>query len=193
MINIAFDVDEVVLQYINRFCEVFQTLGGKTDLSKPKEFNLYKLVPDDERQILSYTFGYMMNEKIQVYQDFAPVIKFFSEENREIKFITSRNTLALDSAIESINEIKIKRFNEFTGDIEEYNIKFSIDSVNGSKLNKVKEYGLDYFIDDKRQTCLELAANGIIVFMPRRSWNTLQETKNIIQYNNAEEILQYFN
>jgi uncharacterized HAD superfamily protein len=189
MINIGIDIDEVVLRYVDRLAEVFLLFGGETDISKPKEFNIYKMIKENEKNKLTQAFAYMMNEELELYQDAKELIKFLIKDGKPIKFITSRNkNLSLDSAAKSIDNF----ISELTSKKNVRNV-YTIDCVVGSKLEKIKEHKIEYFVDDKRETCLELAKNGIFVFMPRRPWNTLPPTENIYQYNNAIEIVKWFN
>lgn len=187
MISIGIDIDEVVLRYVDRLAEVFILFGGETDISKPKEFDIYKMIKEDEKIKLTQAFAYMMNEELELYQDAKELIMFLAMDSLPIRFITSRNKdLSLGSATKSINNF-IFNLSSNVSDI------YTIDCVVGSKLKKIKEYNLRYFVDDKRETCLELARNDIFVFMPKRPWNTLPPTENIYQYDNASEIVRWFN
>lgn len=189
MINIGIDIDEVVLRYVDRLAEVFILFGGETDISKPKEFNIYKTIKENEKIKLTQAFAYMMNEELELYQDAKELIKFLIKDDNPIRFITSRNKeLSFDSTAESIDNF----ISELTSK-ENARDAYTIDFVVGSKLKKIKEYGMNYFVEDKRETCLELSRNGIFVFMPKRPWNTLPPTENIYQYDNASEIVRWFN
>ena len=76
-------------------------------------------------------------------------------------------------------------------------LRFTIDCTgvggkHGSKVPLIKEYDMEYFVEDRRKNVLEIAKSGVTVFMPKRAWNTLPEdTPNVIQYSDSSEIIKY--
>lgn len=196
MIKIGFDIDGCALQYTKRFAQVFKLFGGETDMSYPSEFNFFNVAKEEEKKSLYMTFAYMMQETLRPHEDFLSVIRYMILNRQQpMQFITARQAdLSMNAAYKSlvksvgyagINEAYAKQFIKIhcvTGE----------DGSHGSKLPTIREYGLQYFVEDRRKNVLELAANGITVFMPRRSWNTLPEdTPNVIQYNDAAEIVKF--
>lgn len=191
-INIGFDIDGVALRYTERHAEVFKLLGGKTDLSAPKEFNFFNLIKEEEQKALYLTFGYMMQEILPVHYDFGRVMRFMiHEERQKMQFITARSTnLSKDSAVQSL-ENAVSYMGVAPSQMKHV---FDVKCVEGhsSKVPLIKEYGMEYFVEDRRKNVLEMSQAGITVFMPRRSWNELPEdTTNVIQYSNAIEIIMY--
>lgn len=197
MIPIGFDIDGVALKYKEKFCEVFKKFGGETDISKIKKFSILdELIGSDiekERKAAYMSFAYMMNQDLDYHKDFWTVFKYVLSVNGVVKFITARQKdLSCDSARRSLKKMMGDNFFIVP---ENY---ITIDCVgqgetHGSKVPLIKKYGMKYFVEDKRSSVLEMAKEGIIVFMPRRPWNELPEhTPNVIQYDNANEIVSYF-
>lgn len=195
-INIGFDIDGVALKYTERFAQIFPKFGGKTQIIGITEFNFFNYVPESEYKALWMSFAYMMQEELEMYSDFARLMRFLMYDvGQKINFITARQKdLSCDAAYKSIEKFCLGL--NIHPNLMSY--AFNIDCVgkdgnHGSKVPLIKEYGMEYFVEDRRKNVLEISQAGVTVFMPRRSWNTIPEnTPNVIQYNDASEIIKYF-
>ncbi len=139
----------------------------------------------------------IMQSTLKMHVDFLPIMNFMVKEKKQ--FITARqDKLSKDSALRSLYEAFETLYGKMPEGIESgYLAKnwMNVECVRergASKLPLVKHYEVQYFVEDRRKTCLELSRNGIICFMPRRPWNTLPEdVENIIQYDDTSEIVKY--
>lgn len=194
-IRIGFDVDSVALNYTDRFREVFKLFRGASDLSEIKEFNYLNAVREDEHNALYMTFAYMMQEILPLEDGFISVMRYMiGETSNHMQFITARQeALSKDAAEESI-ERAFEHMNVPPSLVTKlFNIDcVGKDGIHGSKVPKIKEYGMEYFMEDRRKNVLEISQAGVKVFMPRRTWNVLPEdTPNVIQYNHPAEVVRY--
>lgn len=194
-IKIGFDIDGVALQYTERMAEVFELFGGKSNLIGTKEFNFFSAIKEEEHKALYLAFGYMMNQILPLHSDFEAMIKFIVKERQQkLHFITARQkNLSCDSAVQSLENAM--SYMGISPSLMSNVLRVDCvgeGGVHGSKVPKIQEYGMEYFVEDRRKNVLEIASTGVIVFMPRRSWNKLPEdTENVIQYDHCSEIVKY--
>ena len=195
MVRIGFDIDGVALEYTERMAEVFRLFGGKTDLLHVQEFNFFKSIREEELKSLYLAFGYMMQEKLSLHADFQSLLSYMINVRQQpLHFVTARQeNLSKSAACESLRDAFIAlgyhdRLSKLLFRVD----CTGIDGKHGSKVPLIKEHGMQYFVEDRRKNVLEIAAAGVTVFMPRRSWNALPEdTPNVIQYNDSSEIVRY--
>lgn len=197
-IKIGFDVDSVALNYLDRFEKVFKKFGGTTDVIGKKQFDFFSEVKENEKKALYLTFGYMMNEILELEHEFKYIMKFIIGVNGNVKFITARQEgLSSDAARRSI-DIALVNMGFTIAAIKDivkvtcsgYNEK---DMHHRSKVPYILEQGMEYFVEDRRKNVLEIADAGVTVFMPRKSYNEIpDDTKNVIKYNSPIEIINYF-
>lgn len=194
-VNIGFDIDGVALRYTDEFNRVFKLFGGKSDLLNVTEFNFFNAINDDERNAIFLAFGYVMQSRLKMHIDFISIMNYMVKELKQpMQFITARqDSLSKNAASESLYEAFRSVYGNVPYHLANHWINVQCVRERGcSKLPYIEDFGMKYFVEDRRRTCLELSKAGIICFMPRRPWNTLPEdTKNIIQYNNSSEIVKY--
>lgn len=190
-LKISMDIDGVILDFDTEFKRVFKLFGGESDLSNIQDFSFESGINKEEERALFLSYGYIMQSNLQLCKDFAPMIDYMlKDRGQKMYFVTARqDALSKKSAARSIESILDKMY----GYSVVYDRAFSVTCSNrGSKLDILKYMDVEYFVDDRRKTCLELSQNGIKCFMPRKSYNKLPEnTPNIIQYDDSSEIVEY--
>lgn len=132
-----------------------------------------------------------MQSTLEFCNNFMAMINYMVRDRYQaMHFVTARqDMLSRQSAIRSIRGGLIGMYGTLLSIDNLYTVKCS---NRGSKLDTLKDMEVEYFVDDRRKTCLELSQNGIQCFMPKKSYNKLPEnTPNIIQYNDSSEIVEY--
>lgn len=162
---IGFDIDGVVADTTEAFIRI---LGGEygiigiadTDIT---EFDVSKCL-DIDPQIIEEAFGYLLHSPIEVNLKPMPdAVMVLSEMSRQapLTFITARPNREPIAAWlkhvlgpQAFKQVRLIAMGDHDG-----------------KPEYIKQLGLQYFIDDRYQTCMSLDQHGVTPFVFCQPWN----------------------
>lgn len=169
-IDIAFDIDEVMVRFMQPVSEVLKSRGYSYE--ETKSYNVISGVSPrlsiDERDEI-FNLVYADPYSIPIVEGAQELCtKLYIKTGDPILFVTSRNT---DVATET--HILVKRFCKVP-----YILAFSDAAY--AKFTFLD--GISYFVEDRRDEILSLAGNNKTVFVPKRSWNDIEDPDDSIVY-----------
>jgi len=162
-LNIFLDIDDVVAAWQESYCREFNKKPAKSWDENREEMN-YHL------SLLKKRKSFWINIPIKHFPNFQPngYLSARSIPKSWTKEFMQRNKIPGRS---NINQVP----------------------WNVSKINKLKEFGVDIFIDDKLETFLDCNKNGIFCLLMDASHNQLYETNLRIYDLNYKTILEKYN
>jgi len=177
-IDIAFDVDDVMIRFIDPVLEILKSL--KYTYEGTGNFDLFECIkPQISEKELNEIFR-------TVYTDpyCFPIIagaqelcaKLYIKTGDPILFVTTRNI-----NIASETHELVRRFCKVP-----YVIAFTAD-----KLIYLRD--INYFVEDRRKTILYLVKNGKTVFVPKRNWNDMPEHDSIVYIDDIGDLIKNIN
>jgi len=158
-LSIAFDIDGVFVDVHNVFSKIILS-RYRIDTFYPQQYDVTvgnKLTTEQLWEAIRE--AYLLVDETPIYSGSTELVStLHNVSGDEITFITAR-------PVEFENETAeiVERFCHVP-----YKIIFSKGS---DKINYLNDF--NYFVDDRRKTARQLAANGKKVFMPVRSYNRL--------------------
>ncbi len=189
----GFDIDDVVFYTFKELARTAKELIG-VDLIEPSSFGSVCTINE---QLSDEDWRTVVDAALIDYDKFDPIpgaIDFLKRyqniTGNPLVFITSRDP-------ERNQEIGIATEALFRKHIPhlEYYIKYS-KSVELPKVEIVKEFDIEIFIEDQLEYAKEVCASGIYVLMPLRAWNRhyLQEdrVRNLIPINDWNDVNYIF-
>jgi len=184
-INIAFDIDEVMVNFIHPVTKIIKNRGYK--LTKIESFDLTKhITPDISKNKLHKILEIVYKDPdcVPIYNKAAELCtRLHVKTNDPILFITDR---PIQWATQTHQ--LVKRFCRVP-----YIIAFANDFGKLPFLNDVM-----YFVEDRKKTAMQLAENGKTVFIPKRDWNESIRTDfefldSIVYIQNIDELIENVN
>jgi phosphoglycolate phosphatase-like HAD superfamily hydrolase len=159
-LNIAFDLDGTCVDVHSQFAEILARWTGK-DTYNVTQFEFHKELGIDNKTLWeAIEKAYSMWETTPLYPGVRELMKCLHYISHDaIYFVTARP----------------KRFaNETYGVIERfcpYPFKVAMCTLGEHKYKYLADY--DYYVEDRRQTAIDLANRGWKVFLPRRTYNSM--------------------
>ena len=185
MIDIGFDVDEVMGFFLNPVLEIVKSRGYT--YNEQGYYNILKSVtPDMTREELNEIFVIVAKDPYAI--PIAPgaqelCSRLYMRCGDPIPFVTSR-----DTRLATETHDFIKRFCKIP-----YTLAFASDAY--PKLTFLKH--VNYFVDDRRKIAMHLAENEKTVLVPKRGWNDIpadfKHIDNIVYIDNIEDLLTNIN
>ena len=181
--RIAFDIDGVCVDVMS---EVVPYVLRKTsvDVSKTPFHRIERAYEDVPSKIVWEGVDEAIRKwkTIRIYPGVTDFIqKLYARNKKSIYFVTSRPRRYAHNTHRVIDRV--------CGDVP-YTITFAKGAENKGKY--LKDY--TYFVEDRRRTAIELAAQGYVVFLPDRPWNQMVNpvVRNIIRLDNGVSDLNFY-
>jgi hypothetical protein len=183
--DIAFDIDECMVDFLTPVKGVLKKLDLTFDESVVSQYDMLPSIkPKITRRQLYKIFdiAYMQPNKIPINDGAAELCtKLFNKTGDPVVFITQR---PISSAFHT--HVLVRRFCRVPHTI----IFADPDYGKGAYLN-----GINYFVDDRRQTAMELAALGKTVMVPIKPWNEnidddFEHKDSIVYIKNLKELIK---
>lgn len=192
--KIGIDIDDTtvftvkpMIKYADLFDkEILKRKGSNNNFGKIKNrYYLEELYGWDEETKYKFFNLYYKNvlEECELIKDADTVINNLKKLENEIFFVTARLT--------NIEKCDTKQITIDT--LNKNNIlydKLILDAKD--KLKVCKEYGIEMFIEDSYETCIELEQNGIKTFLMSTKMNKDIQTKTIERVNSWLELYNKF-
>lgn len=185
--NIAFDLDDVMVNFAGPVEEILKTWGYEID----PEIHCFdyekRVTPEIQKEELLEIFEIIYNDPWSIpIVDKAPELcsRIFLKTGEPVSFITSRQPEYATQTYQLI-----KRFCRVP-----YTVAFADRQYGkGLYLN-----GISYFVDDRKKTAMELAEDGKTVLVPRRNWNQdfpedFEHLDSIVYIDDISEVLDKLN
>ena len=179
-LNIAFDLDEVLVDVMSHFKRIAKIHGydTKTPIRYGLANNPQFSTPTMSKTTVDYIWSqvYEAYWMIKPYEAVPELLETLHKKSGDpIKIITNRPVYAASPTYYLMDTF--------------CKVPYEIAFTNGwSKLTYLN--GIKFFVEDRRKIALELAENDKTVFMPKKSWNKLNVTHpEIHEISEITEIL----
>ena len=170
--NIAFDIDGVVINFVDAFLrtakKVFKLLPNTefSDIKYYKFWNCLDITRDTTYKIVNYVINNPLECSVQPV-NYAPEVLTELSKYMNLVFVTARESKSENITKETIYFLLPK--------IEKS--KITIIHQKGSKKSEIlKKLNINYFIDDRTKNVRILNQNGIKAFLFNSPWN--EQTRN---------------
>jgi uncharacterized HAD superfamily protein len=178
-LNVAFDLDCVLVDLIAQIESYLANDGYQL-----KDINKYDMVSAIEPEITEerlwqyFMRCYEKYEETPICGGAAQLLEILHAKSQDpILIVTHRPTWSA-----SHTHALVQKFIDVP-----YVIAFADKRHGkGSYLNNV-----DYFVEDRRKTAMELAARGKKVFMPKWAWNQMPANQNIVKIDSIMDLLSW--
>lgn len=181
MINIAFDVDDVMGDFRTPVLEIIKSRGYEYSDQTKYNISTTPQITDEELSEIFYSVDPYSIEISKGAQELCT--RLYLKSGDPIGFVTSKETRCATKAHEFI-----KRFCKVP-----YTLSFS--SNHYPKLIFLKQ--VNYFVEDRRKIAMHLAENGKTVIVPKKPWNKIREDfehiDSIVYVDGITEILKNIN
>lgn len=163
--RVGFDIDGVVADTGSAFIRIAQEEYGMNSvtLEDITSFDVVGCLPMDQK-IIEEIFGRLLadplNAGLQPMENAVPVLHSFAEK-APLTFVTARP-----------QKEPIARWLEYFLQPAAFNaIRLIAMGEHDKKTSYIKDLGLEYFVDDRLQTCLKLSEAGITPIVYSQPWN----------------------
>ncbi len=180
---IAFDLDGVIINIFPEFRKLFLKYFHHDIVPQKKfDFNIPKKIANQlEVKRLWQSHLKEMTYNSNLIQGSLEINRF--QKYGKLIFITARPEGTQGYLREYLN-----------GKLGHDNFEIVIDNSR-SKLDSIKKYNLNYFVDDRFRTCLEIAPYVGKVLLFDRMWNQRRESriKNIKRVYTMDDVINHIN
>jgi uncharacterized HAD superfamily protein len=162
VLQIAFDLDGVVLDFVSAFCAVCRQEGYSLDYDQITEYHMGKVLGVDDEELyrlLNLTFE---SGLIQPYPGAVDGLRSLRDAGWKIWFVTSRPERLRTGTIATLDAAIITYDRLIFADA-----KRKADHVTGAKT----------IVEDSLEEALELESKGFGVIMLRHPWNAAGENR----------------
>ena len=176
-LNIAFDLDNCLINFSQGLHEVFAEHGYR-DVKNDK----FLIVTDPEmsknKRNKMFRQTYKEHHRTPPMPGASTLLEILHAQSQQpILIVTSRPIWCAHYTHELVSSFC---------DVP-YIIAFAHPAFGkGAYLN-----GIEYFVEDRRKTAMELAARGKKIFKPRWYWNKMEEHQNVYEITNMVDLLNY--
>ena len=184
--NIAIDIDEVVVEFIRGYIRILEKNGIKVEYDKTHSYIFWESYPLTREQAIKFAdefFDSEFFENIELVAGAKEAIIQLEKKN-ELFFLTSR-PLSIKDKTQRFMEKHFPNSNitlVFSGDFHKDNGK--------TKAEICRELKIPVIIEDNKNYALECAKSGVKAFLIAKPWNVDAENhENIIKVNSWGEIM----
>ena len=162
--NVAFDIDGTVVDFTKAFIEIAEYHYGLSGFTKDQILTYsiedhIKLTRFETLEIVNFILEYPYNSNLE----FIPGAKEFLDEImtvHNIIFISCRHT-----------KIPIQKWMEDKFKNDNFQV-FNVAKPN-DKLSLLKKLGIEYYFDDRLETCQKMENSGIRPILYAQPWNRM--------------------
>jgi uncharacterized HAD superfamily protein len=182
--RLAFDIDGVVADTMAVFVDLARDRYGLTHLTKEHltSYNLYRCLDVDREtldELICLTLDDEHTELIPP-EPGAPKVLTELAEYGPLRFITARVWP------ESISRWLHRTLSDVPGD----RIQVIATGDPEAKLKVLRELGVQYFVEDRIETCEQLALDGVTPFLFDQPWNRVPSPISFARVQNWTQLRQ---
>lgn len=178
---VGFDIDDVLYPWVPIVNEIALLKWGVDVSSDWSDWSGARVILGEDFNWLFSVDGCeaTLGQFDRCYRDTVEVARLLIKAGHEVHFVTHRDPGTSSSLTGKFLETHF-------GDLS-----WAGTHVLGHGTRKCDLKKWDLFVDDKPQTCLEMAGGGTRVYAPNRSWNTeLKDNPEVVMYNYPVEIVE---